>query len=144
MINFTAMNLSERWVTRRGRIQIILVALILATIPCYCAGLIILMIDPQPGGLKTPTAVSLTGTTTATPSTTPPTLVYFQSPTVTSTGTITQTPTASKTYALPATFTATISPIPSSTPTLEPSLTDIPTPSETPFPTTTDTPSPTP
>jgi hypothetical protein len=144
MINFTAMNLSERWATRRGRIQIILVTLILATIPCYCAGLIILMIDPQPGGLQTPTVVSLTGTTTATPSTTPPTLVYFQSPTVTSTGTITQTPTASKTYALPATFTATISPIPSSTPTPEPSLTDIPTQTETPFPITTDTPSPTP
>lgn len=144
MINFTAMNLSERWATRRGRIQVILVALILATIPCYCGGMIILMIDPQPGELQTPTAVSLTGTTTAIPTKTPPTLVYFQSPTITSTGTITQTPTASKTYALPATFTATISPIPTSTPTLEPSLTDIPTITETPLPITTDTPSPTP
>lgn len=144
MINFTAMNLSERWATRRGRIQIILVALILAAIPCYCAGLIILMIDPQLGGIQTPTAVLQTGTITVTSTTTPPTLVYFQSPTVTGIGTITQTSTASKTYALPATFTPTISPIPSSTPTLEPSLTDFPTQTETPVNTDTDTPSPTP
>ena len=140
------MNLSERWATRRGRIQIILIALILATIPCYCAGLIILLIDPQPGGSATPTAMSQTGTPSATPTTTPPTLVYFQSPTITTTGTITSTPTVSKTFAIPPTmtFTVTLSPIPTSTPTLEPSSTDTLSPTDTPVVIITETPSPTP
>lgn len=149
VINSIEMNLSEMWATRQGRIRIILLAIILATIPCYCAGLIILMIDPQPAGSSTPTA-TLTETLLTSPTRTPPTLVYFESPTVTKTGTITQSPTASKTYAIPATNTAvpsstpTNTPVPSDTPTLEPSLTEIPSATDTMPALPTDTPNPTP
>jgi hypothetical protein len=137
------MNLSELWATRQGRIRIILIAIILATVPCYCSGLIIMMINPQTG-TPTPTVETITPTHYDSPTSTPPTLIYFSSPTITRTATITQTPAPSKTYAMPPTLTPSRTTVPSDTPTLEPSFTLPPTMTDTLTILDTETPTPTP
>jgi hypothetical protein len=126
----------------RSRLRKVLVVVILATIPCYCAGLVAILLAPEtinrasgtPTFTSTWTPVvfaSLTPSTTFTPLpfvTQTPSL----SPTATTTGTTTLTPTTTQTP------TNTTSPTPSNTPFIPPTLTN------TPFYTTTYTPTPVP
>jgi hypothetical protein len=132
----------------RARLRKVLVIVILATIPCYCAGLVAILLAPSrireanvtPTLTSSSTAVvfatqtstiftSLTPTGSSTPSQTP---TSTSSATTTNTPTITQTPTISATpiptntpFLPPPTFTNT--PIPLPTYTSLPALTSTPT-----------------
>lgn len=107
---------------RRSRIRSILTIVIIATIPCYLLGLIVLWISngARNHATATPTLTVevIEANTPAVPTLPIPTAI-FDTPTVTTTPTISVTPSPTSTYF-----------IPSSTPT----LTQIP--SETPMPTT--------
>ena len=79
--------------TPRTRRRMRLIAVIIATIPCYCAGFIALSFAPNPRATSTPT---ITETTTGTPIT--PTVSFtplILTGTITPTPTITETPTPS-------------------------------------------------
>jgi hypothetical protein len=119
------------------RTQRILLYIILGTIPLYLIGLGLLWATTarHRGGTGEPT---LTGepTNTLTATLTPPTLIYFSSPTVTATPTITQTPTVT----LTATMTNTIIIPPTETPTATITQTITETATETSIPTETLTP----
>src|SRR5512146_914693 len=82
-----------------ARRRLILIAIVLATIPCYCLGGIALLFAPQPGSkTATPTpsdppTVTETSIFTSTPSLTPTTTeTPTETPTITSTPTETLTP----------------------------------------------------
>lgn len=141
------MNFQAAWSTRQGRIRIILIAIILATIPFYCLGFIIIITSENRLGEPTPTSnLDITPTLIKSATNTPPTLVYFSSPTITRTPTISLTPTVTRTYAIPPTLTLTEVPTLTETLTPEPSVTNTetlnPTNTETMIPT--DEPTPTP
>jgi hypothetical protein len=118
--------------TSKNRLRLVLVFLILATIPCYFLGMVIVYVDRQQDArlvhTPTPTPTGIlpftpTWTLSPTPSLTPPPLT----PTLTETATLTATATATET----ATPTETPTPTPGiPTETLPP--TD--TPTETPLP----------
>jgi hypothetical protein len=141
------MNFQAAWSTRRGRIRIILIGVILATIPFYCLGFTIIISRENdlekttltPGWSATPTKfISITST--------PPTLVYFPSATITRTPTITISPSVTRTFALSPTSTPTMTPTLTDIPTLESTMTDTitiaPTDTETVIPTEEFTPTP--
>ncbi len=144
---------------RRARIRYILALIILATLPCYCIGLVYVWVRPV---LSTPTpelAVTITRTGQATslplptfiiptaivPPTLNPTEVWFTPtrfvfPTMTPTEFRTPTATLTLTHTPTATFTLTSSPTNTYTvsPTETPSPTATITPTETPTPTNTE------
>ena len=147
----------------RSRLRKVLVAVILATIPCYCAGLVAVLLAPgRPGQTSiTPTLVSswtpvvfvtrtpttsytpLLPTISATPSQTPTvttTATTTNTSTITPTPTISTTPTPTNTPFLPPTFTSTQSLPPTYTSTPIPSATHTPLPTFTDTPISTDTP----
>lgn len=113
---------------KRSRIQSTLKIIILATIPCYLLGMIVLWVGDRTGSSRTPT-------------TTPTIELTFvmQTPTLPEPGTSVPTLTSSPTGT--ARFTATITPtffLPTSTPSMTPSPTSTSTPEEeTPTPTLT-------
>ncbi len=132
---------------RRQKIRRILLIIILATIPFYCLGIVVLW---GAGRLKRQNAVTPTwtqaATVTFTITQTPPTLIYFPTQTITMTPTITMTSTITSTQIRTATRTATVTDtatfIPTLTPTFTPPFTDTPTepPTDTPTETPTETP----
>ncbi|MHB8776773.1 MAG: hypothetical protein ACYC6R_03290 [Anaerolineales bacterium] len=136
--------------TPRTRRRMRILAVIIATIPCYCAGFIALSFAPDTRATATQTP-SITETL-ASPdqnlSLTPVIATDTITPTFTATPTPTEsaTPTVSFTPFQPATDTPTFTSTPSNTPTLTPSSTPTPsnTPSNTPTFTPTQTPSNTP
>lgn len=104
--------------SKRYRTRILLVIAILATLPCYCLGVIVLQFAPVHNlTTLTPTPTSTetltpTATQTSTPTHTPfPTFTPTLTPTPTSTRTT--TPTATST----STFTPTLTPIETTTTT---------------------------
>lgn len=112
-------------VARRARIRSILTIIILATLPCYCLGLVLLQIGPRGNdadATDTPTA-TLTGeaspSSTLEPSDTP---IIFPTATETATPTITWTPSVTPTLFEPPTRT------PSPSPTASPTETETPEP----------------
>jgi hypothetical protein len=116
----------------RQRIYYFLLAIILATIPCYCAGLAAIQRapgTPSPTIEPSPTEAPPTVTATAEP------------PTPTHTQGATETPTATSTGFVPFTATPSYTPRPSDTPS--PTGTHSPTPSETPMPSPTRSATPT-
>ncbi|KXK15391.1 MAG: hypothetical protein UZ14_CFX002000411 [Chloroflexi bacterium OLB14] len=54
--------------SKRARVRMQLLAVIIATIPCYCTGLIALSFAPNPRATPTPT-ITITHTGTITPAT---------------------------------------------------------------------------
>lgn len=129
-------------IRRRQRIRRILLIVILATIPFYCLGFVVLWGATR---LKKQNSVTSTSTQAATITSmitqTPPTLIYFptqtntMTPTITLTHTVTSTPTKKPTRTATPTDTATF--IPTFTPTFTPPSTE--TPTETPPETPTET-----
>jgi hypothetical protein len=146
----------------RFRVRLILIGIVLATLPCYCTGLVMVQLERVQAGLPTATQ-SPTVTTSSTASASPtqvltttatiwtPTMtatVTVWTPTVTATGTQTLTPTntllptqtatAAPTQTamptmVPPTFTPTLPPPTAvNTPTLTPTPTIGPLPSVTP------------
>lgn len=114
---------------KRAKLRSTLLIIILATLPCYCLGLIVLYFGDSSGGGATPTATSPIQMR-VTPSQTPILLATTAliSPTASNTPTITLTASPTRTYSLPttqvptATLTHTL--VPTATPT------DTPTPTE--------------
>lgn len=126
---------------RQRTIYGLLIAVILATVPCYCLGGWALSQDfrliPTPTPTFTPTAThtpvppTATPTATSTPTATlPPTPTEEPSPTVTHTPTPTETVTPTATATETATATATV-PTPTPTETATATLTPTATPTET-------------
>lgn len=141
------MNFQAAWSTRQGRIRIILMGIILATILFYCLGFAIIISRENDLDKTTSTpGWSATPTKFITVTSTPPTLVYFPSATITRTPTITLTPSVTRTFALPPSSTPTMTPTLTDIPTLEPTMTDtitmVPTDTETMLPTVAFTPTP--
>jgi hypothetical protein len=126
----------------KKRIRYMLILATLATLPCYCLGLVVLQVNRNRPPEVTPTlthTVTATATITLTPyiTLTPTsTATITQTATITETGTETQTPTITETPT--ETTTPTISETPSPTATATP--TDTPPPTRTPTPTGTPTP----
>lgn len=116
----------------RHRIYYFLVAIILATIPCYCAGLA--AVQRAPG---TPSPTLEPSPTEAPPTATPTEVPPSDTPTEGPTETVTPTSTGF----VPFTATPSYTPRPSDTPS--PTQTDSPTPSETPVPSPTRSATPT-
>jgi hypothetical protein len=128
----------------RSRLRKIIVAVIIATLPCYCAGFVAILLSPgnplrgvgTPAQLPSRTPVIYaTQTATITLTLLPPTatLTPSQTPTLTTTGTTTNTPTITHTP------TDTNTPTPSNTPFLPPTSTNTPTYTATFTPTNTPT-----
>lgn len=113
-----------------ARRRLILLTIMLATIPCYCVGIIAISLAPDSSATATP---SPTFANTATQ----PSPTLFVSPTL---EIITSTPTETPTITPTATFTLT----PSVTPTITATPTDLQPPTDIPTNTPTSTPSSTP
>ncbi len=137
---------------RQRTIYGLLIAIIMATVPCYCLGGWALSQDfrliPTPTATFTPTATytvvppTATATATSTPTATlPPTPTEEPSPTITPTPTATETATPTETATQTATPTATATTTP--TPTLTGTATATVTPTATPTGTSTATLTPT-
>lgn len=115
---------------KRNQVRKVLVGIILATLPCYCIGLLIVNLVDSGGGVTRPTATASLAATapvlTLTASETPtllPTFTYLFTPTGTASPTVTATQKAN-------------SPTPSVTPTFTaPPTAPPPPPSDTPSPT---------
>ena len=119
-----AMQRLESLDPRRRRRYAILAGVVVATLPCYCAGWIAIRRAPEVSLLptETPTTVAIIQT-------------LIPSPTDTITPTITLTPSSTPTSFVPS---------PSPTPTETPTASDTPLPSDTPVPTNTPTHTPLP
>jgi hypothetical protein len=121
---------------RRSRVKRTLLIIIIATIPCYLLGGIVLLVNEGISGRATPSAPSATieqvdSEISATPSPTLPIpTAIFPTRTETMTPTISLTPTITRTYVIP---TSTPSHTPTSTAT-EPPPPDTPTPTTEPPP----------
>jgi hypothetical protein len=133
---------------RQRTIYGLLIAIIFATVPCYCLGGWALSQDfrliPTPTATFTPTAthtaVPPTATSTATATATlPPTPTEEPSPTITPTPTATETETPTATATETATATATTTPTPTVTGTATATVTPTGTPTGTPTATSTPT-----
>jgi len=110
---------------RRARIRKILIIIIVATLPCYCLGFVVMQVGRE---LTKPTVPpTLTETFAPPPATNTPTVVT----TVFTLPTATETPTPTVTWTPTLTFTLFIPP--TRTPTIAP--TDTPVPTDTPAPT---------
>lgn len=114
---------------KRAKLRSTLLIIILATLPCYCLGLIVLYFNDGGGVKTTPTATSSIQMM-VTPSQTPPVLATTAliSPTPSDTPTITLTASPTRTYSLPTTQVPTATPThtlaPTNTPTHTPSPTE--------------------
>ena len=113
---------------RRSRSRSTLIMIILATIPCYCFGYLVLNIGREAGRIGTPTpgaqpTRAIQATATRGPSST---AVIFPTVTPLPTETITWTPSPTYTQFVPPTRTPTNTIIPTHTPTI--TTTPIPTP----------------
>lgn len=139
-----------------ARRRLVLLTIILATIPCYCVGVIAITLAPDSSATATPsptfantatqpsptlflspTLEIITGTVTDTPTNTPTstfTLTPSVTPTVTSTPTDLMPPTDTPTNT--ATFTPSYTPTATYTPSRTPTSTNTPTVTITPFPVT--------
>lgn len=130
---------------RRARIHRMLTLIILATLPCYCAGLVVVWVKPIYQTLSATATVISTNTPTKMRTYTP-TAILFPSPIIPPTlaETITlppsptrfSTPTLSPTPFRTPTPTASFTPTASQTPSFTPTFTEtiIPTPSNTDLP----------
>lgn len=122
---------------RRRTIQIALIFITLATLPCYCVGFLLLAARPAPTDRATPSATLPLGFLTATPITLTPIITLI--PPVTATNPIFVPPTPTQSFFFPtATFSFPTPFIPSPTaqfPTVPvfPTLTPIIPPTSTPF-----------
>lgn len=127
--------------TKRIRLRYILIIITLATLPCYCAGLIAV----RAAGDRTPTPTPTeTPTVTPSPTITPsPTDIPTITMTITPTDTPTHTETASPTPTETASPTATETPTPTETTPALPTATETEPAVDTPVPTPTETPTPT-
>jgi hypothetical protein len=134
----------------RSRLRKIFAAVIVATLPCYCAGLVAILLAPGNPlrGVRTSTPLpSVTpiiyATQTSTLTLIPP--PYTDTPTPSQTPTPTITATATDTPTITQTPTQTNTPTPSNTPFIPPTFTKTPnyTATFTPTPTSTITPTPT-
>jgi len=121
---------------RRSRVKRTLLIIIIATIPCYLLGGIVLLVNEGISGRATPIAPTATyeqvnpeSSATLTPTLPVPTAI-FPTHTETMTPTISLTPTVTRTYVIP---TSTPSDTPTSTAT-EPPPTDTSTPTTEPPP----------
>ena len=112
------------------RTRLILGIVILATLPCYCLGMVMLWNTNLVREQKTPTS-SFTPEGTSLTTLTPTYTIPVISPTVTFTPTTTTSFTPTITYVIPPTrtFTLTPSPLPTETLAPTPTHTDTPTPS---------------
>ncbi|MDX1377431.1 MAG: hypothetical protein R3307_01180 [Anaerolineales bacterium] len=143
-----------------ARRRLILLSIILATIPCYCLGVLAVMLAPDtsPTASPSPTFAStatdafppptstlsiVTGTMTDTPTITASptdTQTPTYTPSVTSTETVlaspTDTPSVTPSFTPSHTFTPSFTPTRTSTPSRTPSPTNTPTVTITPFPVT--------
>ncbi len=108
--------------SKRNRTRVILAAIALVTIPCYCLGIIVRLLVPDRNSITSTATTTVTSTPTST---------------YTSTATLTLTPTltASSTFTFIWTLTSTSTDTPSATPT--PTFTFTPTPTSTDTPTST-------
>ena len=135
---------------KRTRVKSTLLIVIIATIPCYLLGLIVLWVSNgvRDRATPTPTITETVAVTQALPTAGEPTLpvptAQFPTATYTLTPSITPTLTATRTYVVPTltpshtpTATATAMPLPTETETLVPVITTV-----TDAPSITDTPSP--
>lgn len=143
----------------RIRVRYFLILVIIATLPAYCCGIVLLRLAPDAARQPTPTIFLLfTRTPTVGPTNTPrtpvPTLagvtyIPTQTRTPTRTGTVTRTatPTSTSTITPTPSHTVTITPTPSVVPSATPTLTPPPsltfTPTNTPTATQQPTPTPT-
>jgi hypothetical protein len=125
----------------RMRLRAILIIIILATIPCYCIGLVAIMVAPDGGKIDQIPTPTLTLTSTYNFSVTPVLNTFTPSQTATVTETPSQTGTATNTptHFIPPTWTPSITPTPTWTLTLVPptaTFTSTPTWTNTPIPPT--------
>ena len=112
---------------QRSRLHTTLLVVILATIPCYLLGLVVLWVGKAAIAARTATPTPTVEASAILPENTPTALTA--TPTV-FTPTITETPTATPTFTVTATYF-----IPSSTPSITPRPTNTNTPTNTPVPT---------
>jgi hypothetical protein len=117
-----------------NRIHLIMGAIILMTIPCYCLGFLLLWNIKQERVESTPSA-SPTVEETKAPLITATYTVQSATATITLTPTLTATFTPTITYVLPPTRTLSPTPAPTETVTPSPTATEIPLPSPTSTPT---------
>jgi len=104
----------QNWFDNKRNLRLVFSIILMATIPCYCGGLIVLVAKPDTGpGTNQPISAN-TPTDTRTPTITL-TPYLTRTPTITPTDTLTPTATA--------TATISVTPTPSHTPT----ITDMPT-----------------
>ena len=120
----------------RSRLRKVLVAVILITIPCYCAGLVALLLAPGGPGHPSSTSTPLPSLTpvifaTQTPTTSFTPLPSIESATPSQTPTFTVTATTSNTPTITQTSTASTTPTPSNTPFIPPTFTKTPLPTST-------------
>jgi hypothetical protein len=108
---------------KRNRLRSILIVIILATLPCYLLGMIIVWIGNSVKNVPTATptqAISVTVTPNVLTPTLPIPTVRFATPTITLTPTNTVSPTVTATYFIPSST-------PSITPTATNTATETPT-----------------
>ena len=101
MLDYNRTNMAESEAPNARRRMTIL-AVIIATIPCYCIGFIILSFAPDSRVTPTPT-ITLTSTLTSTPTLSPTPLIFTSTITLTPTNTSTPTPTFTFTPTLTST-----------------------------------------
>jgi hypothetical protein len=132
----------------RSRLRKVLVAVILLTIPCYCTGLVAVLLAPGGPGHNSGSSTPLPSLTPVVYATQAPTtsftpLPFIASATPSQTPTFTVTPTTSNTPTITQTPTASLTPTPSNTPFIPPTFTETPRPTITytftPLPTYTNT-----
>jgi hypothetical protein len=104
----------QNWFDNKRNLRLVFAIILMATIPCYCSGLIVLALKPDtdPNTNKPISAFTATATRTSTITLTP---YLTRTPTITPTQTVTPTTTGTATISL--------TPTPSHTPT----ITDMPT-----------------
>lgn len=119
---------------KRQRLKSTLIVIILATIPCYLLGLVIVWVGNSIKARTTPTPVITSANVTITPEYASPTLpqpsAIFDTSTPTPTETVGPSPTPSATYFIPSS-TPTLTPTPTYTPTVTFTVTATPSPSDT-------------
>lgn len=129
-------------VARRARTRSILIFIILATIPCYCLGFVLLQVGTN--ARERPATATPTVTGTIQPSDTPaaasPSPIIFPSATISLTPTVTWTPSMTPTLFQPPTRTPSLTPTETMVPTATDTLVPTATWTDTPTPTQTDTP----
>lgn len=104
----------QNWFNEKRNLQLVLTLILIATIPCYCSGLVVLALQPGNESTQSPPISANTSTITRTP-------------------TITLTPYLTRTSTATTIFTSTFTP--TETPTITITITSTSTPTETELPT---------